>query len=91
MADKAPMKYIDIKDAAMGGLRQMAPGSLAFFLGSGIPPVPADFDRRRLPFSDVSPLLRDQRQRQSLAVPQNNPFSIFGAVDMLNRNANTFK
>jgi len=89
---QAPTKFIDIKDKVGEALRGMTPDSLAFFLGSQIPSAQGTgIDPRRLPFNDVSPQLRDQRQ-QSLANPQQqNPFSIFGAINALNANANARK
>lgn len=92
MAEKAPLKYIDIQGMMDAGIRKATPDSLAFLLSNqtrGIPDVPAGFDQRRLPFADVSPLLRDQRQHQLLYPPQNNPFSASLAETLLNRRANT--
>ena len=95
MSNGAPLKYIDIQNALSGAantVQNALPPSLAFLMGSQIPgAVQTGIDPRRLPFADVSPQLRDQRQ-YSLANPaQNNPFSIFGAVDQLRQNANTAK
>lgn len=98
MANEAPLKLTDIQQMLgnMGrGVQNALPPSLAFFMGSqvdGGPRMnPNAIDPRRLPFSDVSPQLRDQRQH-SLANPgQHNPFSVFGAIDTLNRQTNTQK
>ena len=88
MADGAPLKLIDIQDSLSRGARAMTPDSLAFYLGfQDINPAPAGFDRRRLPFGDISPQLRDQRQA-SLAMPQNTPFSAMQAANLLQRQAN---
>jgi|COG998Drversion2_1049125.scaffolds.fasta_scaffold1841988_1 hypothetical protein len=86
---QAPLKYTDIKDAIGSGIRSITPASLAFMLGSQIPAASTTgIDPRRLPFNNISPQLRDQRQ-YSLANPtQNNPFSVFGAAGQLQRNAN---
>lgn len=92
MPQNAPLKYIDIKQGAGDMLRGMTPDSLAFFLGSQIPAAEGTgIDPRRLPFNDVSPQLRDQRQRLAGQVPQNNPFSLAGAMEQLQRQANTPK
>lgn len=86
-----PLKYMDLKNMLMQGVRGVTPNSLAFMLPSQIPPVPQNMDPRRIPFNDVSPQLRDQRQL-SLANPsQHNPFSAFGAVANVRNNANTPK
>jgi hypothetical protein len=86
---QVPLKYTDIKDAIGGGIRSMTPDSLAFLLGSQIPAASTTgIDPRRLPFNDVSPQLRDQRQFSLANPPQNNPFSVLGAAGQLQRNAN---
>ena len=88
---KAPLKLIDIKAMLDQGIRGATPNSLAFFLGSQLPtPASLGIDPRRIAFNDVSPQLRDQRQRQAAGQP-NNPFSLFGAINNLNRIANTPK
>ena len=91
MADKAPLKWIDIKSAINSGINSVTPGSLAFMLSPetrGIPEVPAEFDQRRLPFSDIPMQLRDQRQ-YSLANPESlNPFSAEGALRQLQQRKN---
>ena len=88
MADGAPLKYIDIKNMIRPGIQAMTPSSLAFMLSPetrGIPAVPQGFDARRLPFSDVSLALRDQRQNQLLNPRTNNPFSVFVGEQNLRR------
>lgn len=90
MANQAPLKLIDIQAMLGNGMRAMTPNSLAFMAPSGIPGAETTgIDPRRLPFSDISPQLRDQRQHSLANPPQNNAFSIFGAIDALNRQANT--
>lgn len=95
MPDGAPLKYIDIQNMLGNGVRgaqNALPPSLAFMLGSQIPPAASTgIDPRRLPFNDVSPQLRDQRQLSLANPPQQNPFSVFGAIDQLNRNSNTLR
>jgi len=91
MPQNAPLKYVDIKDQIGSGVRSMTPDSLAFFLGSQIPGTQPGIDPRRLPFADVSPQLRDQRQRLMGQVPQNNPFSLAEAMKHLQVQANTPK
>lgn len=95
MPDGAPLKYIDIQQGLGNmkrGVQNRLPPSLAFFLGSQIPgAVQTGIDPRRLPFADMSPQLRDQRQYSLANPPQNNPFGVFGAADLLRQNANTAK
>jgi hypothetical protein len=90
---EAPTKFIDIKDKARNAARAITPDSLAYYLGfQDIPPAQGTgIDPRRLPFNDIPLLLRDQRQASLANPPQNNPFSIFGAIDNLNRVTNTPK
>lgn len=95
MPEGQPLKYLDIKNAMTGAantVQNALPPSLAFLMGSQIPgAVQTGIDPRRLPFADVSPQLRDQRQHSLANPPQSNPFSIFGAIDALQRQANTSK
>lgn len=94
MPGNAPLKYLDILNAVRPAIRQATPASLAFMLSPetrGIPEVPADFDRRRLPFADIPMLLRDQRQHSLANPPQNTPFSIFNAIHDVRTMTNTPK
>jgi hypothetical protein len=79
-----------MKDSMMNKARGMHP-SLAFMLGSGIPDASTTgVDPRQLPFADISPQLRDQRQQLASQVPSgNNPFSLATAINSLQRQANT--
>jgi hypothetical protein len=85
---QAPTKLIDIQQRA----REMTPESLAFYMGLSpqIPPAESTgIDPRRLPFNDISPQLRDQRQRQFQNPQQNTPFSLAGLINQLHAQTNT--
>lgn len=88
MPENAPLKYIDIQNilgnAMRRGANAVTPSSLAFMIPSGIPGAETTgIDPRRLPFADVSPQLRDQRQFSLANPPQQNAFSLQGAIDNL--------
>lgn len=87
----APLKYTDIKKMLRRQVDNLTPEALEFFLGSQIPPTQPGIDPRQIPFNDVSPELRDQRQRQFLNPGQNTPFSIAGGAARVRQNANTPK
>jgi len=99
---QAPLKLIDIQSMLSNGYRagaNMLPPSLAFLANggnpSGIPQAQTDPNQpgfvnpRHLPFNDIPPQLRDQRQQLAAQVPQSNPFSLAGAMEQLQAQANT--